>query len=205
MKTRSRLIAGLVFLVLAVGLVVLLTQVDLSGGDEEPTSTFPTAVGALFPDEQTEVATRIRIEDHQSGTAFEATSEDGETWEIAEAPPSADLTQPVNDDRISSALIALPGITPSRVLNGIEAMAPYGLETPHYIVTYDLTDGAERTLIIGEQAPTSSAYYVRLEEGSGVLDSVYLIPETTLGPVIGLLSEPPVIAPTPEGTGTPAG
>lgn len=205
MKTRSRLIAGLVFLILAVGLVIVLTQVDFSSGDEEPTSTSPTAEGALFPDEQTEVVLGIRIEDHQSGTAFEATSEDGESWELVEAPPSADLALPIDNERISSALITLPGITPTRVLSDIEAMAPYGLEAPHYTLTYHLTNGDERTLTIGEQAPTSSAYYVRVEESGGLADSVYLIAGTTLDPVLGLLSEPPVIAPTPEGTGTPAG
>jgi hypothetical protein len=197
MKTRSRLIAAATFAVVAAGLVALIVFGDL-GPEEEDVAMLPTA-GAemLFPEDQAEVVTAFRLVDNQIGEVVEATSEDGMAWSIEELPEGAPDDLPPDDERISTAMFELPGLLPSRVLSGIEAMAPYGLEDPRYTLSYRLTSGEERTLYIGEESPTASGIYVRLTDDISAGGTVYLIPPYALSPVIGFVDDPPLLYPTP--------
>lgn len=209
MKTRSRLIAAAAFAVVAAGLVALLVFGDL-GSDEGDDATPTAGVEMLFPEDLLEAVLALRVVDHESGEVVEATSDDGQTWTLEELPADAPDDLPPDNDRINSALFGLPGILPRRVLSGIEAMAPYGLDDPRYTLTYRLTSGEERTLYIGEESPTATGYYVRLVEDVSAGAAVYVIPTATLSSVIGFVDDPPLLYPTPtpeagEGTDQPAG
>jgi hypothetical protein len=196
MKTRSRLIAAAAFAVVAAGLVALIVFGDL--GASEDADVTPTAgPEMLWPEDQAEVVTAFRLVDNQTGEAVEATSEDGMTWSVEELPEGAPGDLPPDDNRISMAMFELPGLLPSRVLSGIEAMAPYGLEDPRYTLSYRLTSGEERTLYIGEESPTATGIYVRLTEDINAGATVYLIPPYALSPVIGFVDDPPLLYPTP--------
>lgn len=204
MNTRSRLIAIVVFLLLTVGLVALLLLADLGGVDEEIAETV-VAPGQLFPDTEGQAVISFRVVDNRTGEAFAASTDDGETWTVDEAPEGADTAPGVDNMRIFAAVSPLPTIQPTRVLSEIEALAPYGLEDARYPLTFRLTNGHEHTLYVGERAPASAAYYARLTDALGPAGEVYLIPAGALDPVLSFVEQPPVLIPTPEveATGTP--
>lgn len=193
MQPRGRLIAAAVFLVLAVVLIVIVVKVPF-GGEAEPT---PEPAEPLFPDSQNDVAVAIEVADSETGETLAASSEDGQTWAIDQAPQGTDLSLPVDSARLTGVLIALPGVTPTRVLSEVEALAPYGLDSARYTVRFTTAGGRQHTLYVGALNPTGTDYYVRLTEDVGAAGVVYLVPSYNLEQVLGLLSDPPVLAPTP--------
>ncbi len=197
MNTRGRLIAGAVLLALAAGLIVLVTQVDLRAPAEEGDEAIPTPPDALFPEDASDVVTAIRVTDNETGETFAASTEDGETWMIDEAPEGTDTTLGADQARLAGAVIALPGVRPSRILSEIEALAPYGLDRAQYTLTFRLAGGNEHTLYVGSLNPTGSGYYVRLTEDVGTAAEVYVIPAYTLDQALAFVDDPPVVRPTP--------
>ena len=196
MNTRSRLIAGGVIVLIAAVLVLVLTQVDLPGGENDQTPT-PATLPALFPEAEFQVVTSVTVTNHQTGETFSAHTEDGETWQIDEAPADADLSQPVNHDRIGGVLVSLPGMKPLRAFENVEDLEAYGLENPAYTISYQLAEGGEYTFLVGEQAPTGSGYYGQPQDAAD--DSVYLLPEYVVGALTTFTPDVPVAPPTPEG------
>jgi hypothetical protein len=194
---RSRWIGLTVFALLTAALVLVITQVDL-GGEAEDDAT-PTPDLALFPGAESQVVIAIQVTNHETGQSLSASTEDGLTWAIDQAPEDADLSLPVDSIRISQAVIAIPGLTASRVLSAVEALAPYGLEDARYTVQARLSGGDEQTLYVGSANPTNSGYYVRVDEGT-VVGEVYIVSTFSLDSVLDLVDNPPLVAPTPEGT-----
>lgn len=198
MKLQGRLIAGGIFLVLAVGLVVLLTQADLSGGGAEgDAEAFPTPLGPLFPEDAPESVIAIQVTDNETGAVFAASTEDGATWTVDEAPEDVDVSFGADGGRIMEAAFLLPGVSPARVLAEVETLAPYGLDSARYTVKFRVTGGGEHTLYVGSPNPTGSGFYVRLTERVGTAEEVYLIPAYMLEGVLSFVEDPPVLTPTP--------
>ncbi len=203
MQTRNRLIAGAVFLVLAAALFIIAQKVNLKVGEE--TATPAAVLEPLFPEARDEVATAIRITDNETGKTFAATSEDGETWTIEESPTEPDPTLVVDNARLRGVLVGLPSLTPNRILSEVEALAPYGLESVHYTITFRTTGNKQYTFYVGSPNPTKTGYYARLTEEVGLATEVYLLPSYTIEQLIGLLDNPPLVEPTatPAPTLTP--
>lgn len=198
-NNRSRLIVSAVFLVITAGLIALVVFGDLGGVDDEAAEAAVTETPEpLFPGAAGEPVVAFRVEDNETGQAFAASTEDGETWAIDEAPEGTDTALGADQTRILAAIAGLPTMQPIRVLSGVEAMASYGLESAPITLTFRLTNGDEHTITIGEKSPTGSGYYVSTTPNSSAATDVLLIPAATLDQVVAFLTLPPVLVPTPE-------
>jgi len=205
-NTRNRLIAGGVFVVILIALILVVRFVDFSGGEGEPTPVGPEPPGPLFADAQLEQVTSFTVVDNTSGDrlavhALEpeaaptptpevedlfAVPDSGLHWQIDEAPVDS-TTGIVDDVQINSAVFSLPAIVPNRWLEDVNP-ADYGIaDDKGYTLTFGTTGGFDYTLYVGDQAATSPAYYVAVEG----LPGVYLVPSYALDPVLGFLTEPP--------------
>lgn len=200
MSPMKRLVVALVFLVVALGIFLLVSKVDLStvGGRGDETAV-PTLPVSLFPVSPTDEVTRVQVKDNTTGSIFAAEKQEG-AWVILEAPEESDTGLGVDQERINNALVMVPSIQPSRTLSEIEALATYGLgdEARHTII---LTIGnQEYTLTVGSKNPGDLSYYVQL----GEVGDIYLVNTFNLDPVIEMLVNPPYIQPTPDPNVTPS-
>ena len=219
MNTKNRLIAGGVFLALVVGLVLVLRFVDLSPEEEVIDDTAIELPDMLFPDAQFETVTAFSVTDNTSGDRVtvrqleeasaegdEAAAEDlfatsGASWEVLETPIESESGL-VDDERINSAVANLPLLMPTRSLSEVEALTTYGLgEDPLYTLTFETASGPH-TIEVGNQAATSTAYYVQVPGDA----QVHLIQTYQIDPLLAMLTSPPFLddlleefAPTAEG------
>ncbi len=199
MNVRSRLIAGLVFLVLGMAAIVFVWQgLPGSGDDESLDDAFPTPAPALFPEAENGAVTGVEVVDREMGETFAAHTDDGQTWTITEAPSGADLSLGADSARLINAVISLPALTPTRTLTDVEGLAEYGLDAPRYVLTYHTApDGGDHTLYIGSPNPTGASYYARLTDDPASDEAVHLLSSYSLDPVLAFTSDPPVLLPTP--------
>lgn len=195
MNSRTRLIAGLVFVVLTAGLIAVLLTVDFGRAEPETAAT-ATAAASLFPGVEGEAVIGFRVTRHETGEVVAASTEDGETWQIDEAPENVDTSLGADAFRIRGSVAGLAALQPSRVLEDVESLADYGLDEPAYTVELVMTDGQTHVLEVGDMAPTSGAYYARVVGGDE--DTVVLVPAFSLEAVLSFASVPPVLIPTPE-------
>lgn len=72
------------------------------------------------------------------------------------------------------------------------ALEDLGLEPPALVVTFDLLDGTQKVLEVGEKTPTGSGYYARLRGEPAVILNPGVVQS-----LLGLLDEPPLATPTP--------
>ncbi|GAB4472461.1 MAG: hypothetical protein Kow00124_10540 [Anaerolineae bacterium] len=219
MNTRARLIAMLVLLILVAALIAILRFTDLGGGDDADLTPTPEQAGALFPETALEVVTSFTVTDNEGGATFSARLAALDATPTPEGTPEADAEEPTepfwviveppldpqegvpDDTRLNSAAANLPGLTPLRSLSEVEALATYGLESPHYTLQFTTSGGGDYTLLVGDQSAVGSGYYVQVP-GDPL---VYIISTYSLDPLILLLEAPPVITPQPEVTPTPEG
>ncbi len=199
MNTRNRLIAGLVFALLAVSLIVVALKVLGDEGTESEAELVPTSEAAepLFPDAEGKVVNFVQVVDNQTGQTFAAGTEDGFNWTVEQAPEGFDTAWPVDSTTITSAVVYLADLTPQRILDGVEALAPYGLDNVRYTVNFRVMDGGEFTLYVGSPNPTNTAYYVRLTETDNPASDIYLVAAYYMDQVIEFLTSPPLIQPSP--------
>ena len=203
MNPNRRLTIALVFLALAVGLFLIVQFVDFGGSEEEPEDLLAEQPAPLFPGSEFSGVSYARIVDNESGTAFAVTLNEEEfTWEVEESPPPAEGEEEGETEvelvpdapRIGSALMQLPSLRPSRVLNQVEALSVYGLgDDARYTIEFTTTEGESYTLYIGATNPAGTSYYVQIP-GS---EEVYLVSRFALDELIGFLEVPPFTEPTP--------
>jgi hypothetical protein len=202
---RNRLIATGVLALLVVGAVLLVTQVDLSGSANEPTPT-SSILPALFPDIESSVVDEFAITNNSSGDAFavhlapsEEWENDSPTWIVDKAPEGADTGLGVNHDQIGGASLSLASMKPTRALENISDLAEFGLDNPAYTLTFSVIENDDTyTLQIGRPSPGGTGYYV--QPGGVPADTIYIIPDFAVSPVINMLTASPYLQPTPEPT-----
>ncbi len=94
--------------------------------------------------------------------AFAFTYSDG-AWSKADEPAF-----PVDQDAVQAFADALIGLTAVRQLDGIAALADYGLETPSFAVTATWKDGAATTYAVGDETPFSDGWYLSLSDQNSI-------------------------------------
>lgn len=110
-----------------------------------------------------------------------------------------DTEKPVNMDRWGGIVLLLSGPRSMRVVEEqIENPAEYGLDPPQTYITIGLKDGRQVSVLLGNKTPDGTSHYAQAA-GSAPLFLVH----SSWGDVInGLVTEPPVLIPTPEATPT---
>ncbi len=77
-------------------------------------------------------------------------------------------------------------------------LSELGLEKPAFIITIGFTDGKKHTLEIGDQTPSASGYYVRVDK-----DKTMIIEGSGIDSLLGLLATPPYLL-TPTASPLPS-
>lgn len=206
-QTNNRLIAMVVFLVLALGLVLLwrfvIDKEDETTTLEATATPDPDAATELFPEAIFDVVSSVEIRDLQDSLIFRAeldpaTLETGATldpfaalptyeWLILESTTDSDLPD-IDHDRINTAVAALPGLLPSRKLSDIDSVADFGLGSDaRYEISFTTLNSGPYSLTLGSQNVGGSAYYAQVPGDS----SIYLVNVYDVSPLIDLLTSPP--------------
>ena len=210
---RNRLIATGVLALLVVGAVLLINNVDLTGSANEPTPT-SSILPALFPDVEFAVVDEYAITDNASGDTLAVHlapqaewENDSPTWIVDEAPEGTDTGLGVNHDQVGGASLSLASMKPIRALEDISNLGEFGLDSPAYTLSFGVIENDNTyTLQIGRTSPGDTGYYV--QPAGGPSDTIYILPDFVLSPVLNILTTSPYLQPTPEGTpegGIPSG
>jgi hypothetical protein len=195
MAPTKRLIVAAVFLILAAALILIVKYVPLRGEAEETATA--DVLDQLFPEAVNKQVVSVQVTDNETGEVFSAQLED-DVWTITQAKEGTDTGLGVNQGSITNQTYFLPLLRPTRVLDQIESLAPFGLDSAQYTVQFTLDDGSQYSFDVGVKNPDGSSYYVRLPGDP----NVYLIAVYNLETLLGFVEEPPYIQPTPDMTAT---
>lgn len=136
----------------------------------------------------------LRVEDPDSGEVVELHRDADELWVLVEP-----VTGAADASLVESAVAWLESPVPTRTLDQVDDLDPYGLAEPRRIVEVELKDGSSMILNVGREAPTGAVAYVRVDDRPEIHTmSIY-----ALDTVLGLLDEIPLLAPTPTPTSSP--
>ncbi|HEY6074439.1 MAG TPA: DUF4340 domain-containing protein [Anaerolineales bacterium] len=184
MVRRSTWLA-LILLAALVGFTVYMRQTKARTAE---TAATPTAESAPLFAAETGQVNSIKI-DAGSGGSF-ALIRNGSDWLIKQ--PVEAKADPGQAEAAATQAIAL------RVLSTVDlAPADVGLDHPAYTFTFGFTDG-EHHLLVGDQTPTGSGYYARLDDGK-----VVIVSSDGIQGLLNLLTTPPY-AETPTPSPVPA-
>jgi hypothetical protein len=213
MNLDKRITGAIVLLVLATA-VILIAVFALDDGDGasatdpndpfaiEPVDEDVELPEPLFPGEDFAIVQTFSVISTETGDTLTATlNDDMLSWTLDTVPEGADITLVADDARLGAVGYTLPDFTPTRTLDNPGDLARFGLINPLYTITFILDNGNEHTMVVGSKAPASSAYYVQAD---GEEDVVHLLAATSLDPALNLVTDPPLLEPTPTPEGTPA-
>ena len=194
MKPSNQLIVALVLIVIAaVGLGLVNREVI-----KPATTPTPTERAKLLGDSLAVDITQISIVDNSNNATFAATIQDDGSWAITKADRKKDTGLGVDQLRLSNAISVLPGMIPAAAFSA-DDLSAFGLDKPAYTLT--LTVGGKEVVIqIGSLNPDETNFYV-LSSGS---TEVTLVGSYNLNPLIGFITDPPYVQPTPDPNATPS-
>ena len=111
-------------------------------------------------------------------------------WQIVQPEPLA-----ANEALVSNLIPSLAKLGATRIVEQASGdLALYGLQPPQFEVTLTLAQG-EKRLLVGDQNPTKSGYYVQQPD----VPAVYLVPMIPVGDLERWLESPPALpTPTPK-------
>jgi hypothetical protein len=163
--------------------------------EEEP-SAEDLATVVFDVDVEQVLAVQVHEGDGSSVVVARVARESGQPWQI-EVP----VAEPAYDTKVTNTAQRLAELEATRMLEESPSdPAVYGLTEPRWTFVMTLADGSERTLIVGDQNPTKSGYYVR----RGGESPVYLVGTSVIRDISGWATTPPEIpTPTPVPTDTP--
>lgn len=90
---------------------------------------------------------------------------------------------PVNQTTLDSAASAIETVEADRVLEGVEDLAEYGLDSPSNTVTVDTADGTTK-LNIGDENTSTNQYYISRDDDDS---TVYVVAADTVSPFMNSL------------------
>jgi hypothetical protein len=173
---RSTLVVLVIFLALA-GLVFYLRQQDPV--TEEPEIT-PVSPAEFLLTDTDGIPTSIDIQSNDGQQVTIARNADG-VW-VLEKPIETGANQG-SAEAAATQLSSLRIVSHPEVDPGI-----VGLNPASYTLTVKLTSGDEKTVRIGDLAPTGSGYYANVNGSNDVL----ILSQTGLDALLIMLESPPV-------------
>ena len=91
---------------------------------------------------------------------------------------------PVNQDKLDEVAGALNNMNAERVLNDVDDLSQYGLDSPQNTITVTTSDGKKTDLRVGEENESVSQYYIEKDDEDRV---VYLVPASAIDPFMSEL------------------
>jgi hypothetical protein len=186
------------WIVIAVFLAVLGAAVYLEqrpAAPEAAPEAMPTAAAAL-PNLLTVTMSEIsglRLEETATGEAVELRLDETGAWQLLE--PSEG---PADPSEVESFLSTLTSLRVQTSLDPAASLAIFGLSEPAYRLSVETTGGERLTVLVGDQTPTASGYYVRVDG-----NPPQVVNKFSLDSFLRILVEPPV-AEEIEGEGEPS-
>lgn len=167
----------LIIFLLLVGLMVCLNRQESSQADAQITPI--ATVEYLFSDSDG-LPTGLEI---RSANGKQVSIERNETGAWV-------LKQPVETEADQGSVEAAMSQLTTLRIGSKPAVDPIdvGLDSPSYIIVVRFTGGIERSVSIGDPAPSGNGYYTR-EDGK---EEIYLISQTSIDALLNLLHSPPV-------------
>ena len=188
------------WIVIVVFLVVLAAAVYLEQRPpaEEAAPTAPAALPNLLPVSMSEIS-GLRLEETATGAAVELKLDEQGAWQLLEPPEG-----PADPAEVENSLTTLTNLVAQTSLEPAANLAIFGLAEPAYRLSIETTGGERLTVLVGDQTPTASGYYVQVND-----DPPQVVSKFSLDSFLRILVEPPVL-PTPtaeveeiEGEGEP--
>ncbi len=154
MKRSVKMLLLLCVLVLCIGGYYGAQLLNKPAAVTEETGVF--ALTAHTADEMTALSWTA------NDTDFSFTYSDG-TWTMADEPAF-----PVDQEAVQGLADTLLALAGTRQLDGITALADYGLETPTFTVTVTWQDGTATTYAVGDETPFGDGWYLSLSDQNGI-------------------------------------
>lgn len=188
---NPKITIGLLVVLGVVAAAVMLT--DSKGSSTSP-PTFPGGGSAakekedpnlqMFSIDDKEI---VRIE-YLRGGSTTAIVKDGDEWRLQ---PSGELAERF---RVNSLLVRITSLKANRrIENPGDNMAVYGLQSPEMLARLWRSDDSLYELIVGGKTPNDAGTYAKRPD----TPYVYVIPNTLANDIERMVTEPPVVPPTP--------
>lgn len=186
---RRSTLAVLVIFILLIALVWYLQT------RESPTlEATPTAGPDPVLDLEISDVAELRIIS-SSGAVFRASRDSSGVWTLLQPSIEGQL----NGDTVESNLSQILDLRPLASLDSATGMEAVGLISPQYVIRLTLVDGGTVILDIGDETPTSSGFYVRLDNTEVLVAQKFAV-QSVFGMVDNIPLQP---TPTPIATDTP--
>jgi hypothetical protein len=168
----------LVLLVLALG-----GYFFLKSHPQKSSAATPTAVGTtfLFPSGGPKLKS-IRISDQHNNVSMIARDNNG-NWNV-----NLPIPAPADQASAEAAETQVGALSIVTKLDTSPAQSAMGLDTPADVIKLVYLDGTQHTIEVGNKTPTSSGYYVRLDNSK-----LYVISVDGIDPLLQLLANPPYV------------
>jgi hypothetical protein len=154
-----------------------------------PTAAAPLA--NLLPVTMSEIS-GLRLEETATGDAVELRLDEQGAWQLLEPPEG-----PADASEVESFLSTLTNLRVQTSLEAAPDLSVFGLAAPAYRLSVETAGGETLTVLVGDQTPTASGYYVRVD---GNLPQV--VNKFSLDSFLRILAEPPELEEI-EGEGEP--
>lgn len=172
------------WIVVAVFLAALAAAVYLEQRPPAPEAA-PTAAAALpnlLPVTMSEIS-GLRLEETFTGEAVELRLDEQGAWQLLEPADG-----PADPTEVESFLGTLTSLVAQTSLEPAASLAIFGLAEPAYRLSLEITAGERLTVLVGDQTPTASGYYVRVND-----DPPQVVNKFSLDSFLRILVEPPVL------------
>jgi hypothetical protein len=202
---RGTLIILAVSLIIIVGAYLFTNNQSSQTADASPT---PAGGGPLFPDLTVDSVISLAVTDNATGayTRLERASADVE-WTIS--GPADVATRELDAEAVTTAINTAVSLAAESQFD-VEDLAEFGLDNPTF--TIEIDNGTTlKVVLVGSPNPGETRFYVQRREiaindaatpETVVSSSVYLVMNTAINSLTGLVASPPFQA-LPTATVTP--
>jgi hypothetical protein len=189
---NPRVTIGFLVVLAVLGGVVYFTE--LRNSPATPSTSPPGAPAApkekedpnltMFTIDEKEI---VRVE-YLTGAGRTTVTKDGDDWRLQ---PSGELAERF---RVNSLMARLTQLKANRyIAEPGDSLAVYGLVSPEMVVRMWRQDDTLYELIVGGKTPNDAGTYAKRPDSN----AIYVIPNTIATDIEKMVSEPPVVPPTP--------
>jgi len=185
---NRRLTIGLVVVFAALVVYALVVQAPKDqAASQTPTTAPVTYLWTIRADQ----VIGVHVVDRVTNKAMDLVKDAGGVWSLVKPGP-----QPAEQSLAASDASSLTTLQVDGTITTATDLAAFGVLSPTLTVEVDLSDGTKQKVAVGDKAPTGSDYYA-LREGE---TQVVLLSSAAQGTLAGLVTNPPVVPPTPTAT-----
>ncbi len=192
---NRRLTIGLVVVFAALAVYYLVVQVP----KDNAASATPTVTPTVYLwNVRADQINGVHVADRVGGKGMDLVKDAAGTWSLVTPGP-----QPAEQALAAADVSGLMTLAVNGTITTATDLASFGVLSPTMTVEVDLADGTKLKVAVGNKVPTGTDFYA-LREGE---TQVVLLSSAAQGTLASLVTNPPVVPPTPTetlGPGTPS-